>query len=490
MSLLESATHVAGLIHHQPPDVHSLAAADEAAELFAAYRHPLDVEQRRTIDGAMAERADGTWAASEVADFKSRQSGKGDSIECRELAGLLLVGEKLILHTAHEFPTANEAFLRMAELFENYDDLRKKTARVRYANGEQGIELRTGQRLKYKARTGGGGRGFAGADLVVLDEAQHLLPEHVAAIVPTITASPNAQIWTAGSGGLTTSAMAWLYRRRALTGNAGRLAYTERTGEEIVSIGDGRFDVLAPDIDDPLDHDLLMRAHPGYAAGRTSLEVLSTLFRSMGRDLFLRECLCIWMPEPDAERPAGPISPDEWAALTDGSSSVVAETARVAADIGNGWHVAAVAGDRPDGLKHGGLVVSNKDERVFVGELAAACEALGVSTVTLPKGSPGEALAKPLKAAGLEVDLMTSTDQTLATSELIKAATGLAPTIRHRGEPTLSKQFGVAVTKPAGNGGQVWVRPLTGDVAAVFALTMAFGRLGGAAVPDPAMNVW
>ena len=153
-------------ILHSPPDVVSLAAADEAIELADAYGicdgFPLAESQKITLRNGLGERADHSWAATRIADFGPRQgTGKNDKIAARELAGLILFGEKLQIHTAHEFPTANESFLRLVAVFENWDDLRSRVARIRYANGEQGIELLTGQRLKYRARTGGSGRGFA-----------------------------------------------------------------------------------------------------------------------------------------------------------------------------------------------------------------------------------------------------------------------------------------------------------------------------------------
>jgi hypothetical protein len=181
-------------IQHLPPDVHSLDAATEAIELANAYGvcsgGPLSEAQQFTLRAALGERRDGTWAAATVADFKGRQGGgKSDTIAARELAGLVLFDEQLIIHTAHEFPTANESFLRLVAVFEAWDDLRKRVSRIRYANGEQGIEFLSGQRLKYRARTGGSGRGFAKADLVVYDEAQHLMQEHIAASGPARLAS-------------------------------------------------------------------------------------------------------------------------------------------------------------------------------------------------------------------------------------------------------------------------------------------------------------
>ena len=99
-------------IVHLPPDVHSLAAAEEAIELANAYGvadgHPLDDAQQFTLRAGLGERADGSWAAATVADFEPRQNGKNDTCNARELYGLIGVGERLIIHTAHEFPTANE----------------------------------------------------------------------------------------------------------------------------------------------------------------------------------------------------------------------------------------------------------------------------------------------------------------------------------------------------------------------------------------------
>ena len=61
-------------------------------------------------DGAWA------WAAFEVAMILARQNGKNVVFEARELGGLFLLGEKLILHTAHQFKTTQEAFRRIDQL--------------------------------------------------------------------------------------------------------------------------------------------------------------------------------------------------------------------------------------------------------------------------------------------------------------------------------------------------------------------------------------
>jgi hypothetical protein len=146
----------------------------------------------------------------------------------------------------------------------------------------------------YKARTGGAGRGFAKADLVVYDEAQHLRAEHVAASGPARLANPNAQAWYCGSGGLETSENTWRLRRRALTGGGSpRFAYVEHTAER-VSVVDGR--VVSERPSDVLDRGAWAEANPAYGY-RITDESLLSLYDELGPELFARECLCVWDPE-------------------------------------------------------------------------------------------------------------------------------------------------------------------------------------------------
>jgi hypothetical protein len=336
------------VILHLPPDVHSLAAAEEAIELADAYGicdgNPLSESQKITLRAGLGERADGSWAATRVGDFGPRQgTGKSDKIAARELAGLVLFGEQLIIHTAHEFPTANESFLRLVAVFDNYDDLRKRVSRIRYANGEQGIEFTSGQRLKYRARTGGSGRGFAKADLVVYDEAQHLSREHVAASGPAKLANPNSQTWYAGSGGMATSKVAWALRRDAILQRGGRLAYTEATAEKISVVGNS----ILTEAPDPTDLDAWYRGIPGLGRWVTE-ESERALFDELGPELFGRECLCVWDPEPDAEG-AGAFDLEKWSTLADPSAERGSPTFGVATAPDRSWAAVGVAWKRPDG---------------------------------------------------------------------------------------------------------------------------------------------
>src|SRR5690606_25094336 len=131
------------------------SAGREAIELAAAAGLVLDPWQQYCLIHGLGERGDGKWAAFECAIVVSRQNGKGGIFEARCLAGLYLFGEQLILYSAHEFKTAQEMFLRIQNLIDNTDWLRRRVKRIRTSHGEEGIELLTGQRLRFVARSTG-----------------------------------------------------------------------------------------------------------------------------------------------------------------------------------------------------------------------------------------------------------------------------------------------------------------------------------------------
>jgi hypothetical protein len=171
----------------------------------------LDPWEALVIDDALGERKDGNWAAFEVGLVVARQNGKGSIVEVRELGGLFLLNEPLILHTAHEVKTAGEAFLRINGLIADNDEFSRRVKRVNRSHGEEGIELRAtptiilgaggrkirrsvAPRLRFLARSRVAGRGFTGR-VVILDEAFELADTSMSALLPTMSAQPNPQLW-------------------------------------------------------------------------------------------------------------------------------------------------------------------------------------------------------------------------------------------------------------------------------------------------------
>src|SRR6266496_417050 len=96
-----------------PPCVSS--EGGRVADLAEAAGLVLDDWERWVLEEGLGRCAGDQWAAFEKALIVSRQNGKGAVLEALELAALFLddFGVDLILHSAHEFKTAAEAFRRV-----------------------------------------------------------------------------------------------------------------------------------------------------------------------------------------------------------------------------------------------------------------------------------------------------------------------------------------------------------------------------------------
>ena len=200
-SLLDAQPDVLGA---QEPRVgvwpaYSTTTGEEVVELCEMAGLSLDPWQQLVIRHGLGERDDGKWAAPDVGVVVARQNGKGGIIEARELAGLFLLDERLITHSAHLFDTSMEAFRRLCDLIENTPALTKRCKKPVRSHGQEGIETLDGKhRIRFRTRTKGGGRGFAG-DCLILDEAMELPEATLSALLPTLSARPNPQVWYLGS---------------------------------------------------------------------------------------------------------------------------------------------------------------------------------------------------------------------------------------------------------------------------------------------------
>lgn len=288
MTVLDLASPERPRSLHVP--AYSTSAGDEAIDLAASAGLRLDPWQQFVMRNALGERPDGRWAAFEVGLAVARQQGKGSVLEARELAGLVLFGEKQIVHTAHELKTSMKHFKRLLRLLDATDDLRRRVKKVINSNGKEGLEMVNGAVLECLARTKGAGRGYTG-DLVVLDEAYALTEEQMDATIPTMLAVDNAQVWYTSSPPLdaVSGAIFMGLRDRAEAGTEKRLAW---------------FDYgLAGSLDqiDGIDLDDLANwyaALPSLRSGRVREENVSVMRSLLTDKGFAREILGIWPPKP------------------------------------------------------------------------------------------------------------------------------------------------------------------------------------------------
>jgi hypothetical protein len=304
------------------------------------------------------------WAAFECCEIVSRQNGKSEKRVVRMLGGLYIVEEQLQIYSAHLFDTAMEIFRRLTFIVENCDELRAevkqrggKLVGITRSHGQEGIELRDGRRIRFKARTGGGGRGFS-ADCLYLDEAMILPEVFLGATVPTLSARPNPQICLSGSApdeedpahdGVVLAKR----RTRALTSSDPSLAYFEHSA----AVGDDPSNedpatVPASILDDPARW---AEANPGLS--RIGLEYIANERRAMSDRQFAVERLSIGK-YPDITGAANKvINAAAWAELADSASRI--ETGHMFAfdvDPGQAWATLSAAGVRGDGLYHAGVV--------------------------------------------------------------------------------------------------------------------------------------
>ena len=259
-----------------PPSVSS--EGDRVADLAASAGLILDDWERWVLDQGLGRAADGKWSAFEVCPIVARQNGKGAILEALELAALFLddFGVDLILHSAHEFKTASEAFRRVQGRIENRSWLRKRVRQVYLQRGAESIELLNGKRLRFVARSSGSGRGFT-SDLVILDEAYALGDQEMAALLPTLSARPNPQIWYTSTAGGPASTQLGLVRARGVAGDDPSLAFFEWSAEED---------------DDPADPRTWAKANPGMGI-RISAEYIEKERAALPAEAFARERLSI-----------------------------------------------------------------------------------------------------------------------------------------------------------------------------------------------------
>ena len=303
------------------PDTKLSSAGQEAVDLAARAGLKLDPWQRFVLDQAMAENAEGKWAAEDVVVNLPRQNGKGAVIEARVLWGLFIGGEQQILLSAHEFKTAMNAQKRIERLIRGCPDLHKRVKNYHKTVGREGVELRDGRELRYIARSSGSGRGFT-ADCVILDECMVLGDDALSALSPTTDAVDNSQLWYLGSAGIghPSQVLARLRQRALAALESGvadpTLAYMEWSIDPHV-------DECRPGCTDHDDIDsvtALLRANPavGY---RLQIEKSMNRRLTLGDSLYARERLGVGVYPSDSSSTWQVIGEDAWRALAAADST-------------------------------------------------------------------------------------------------------------------------------------------------------------------------
>jgi hypothetical protein len=447
---------------------------------------PLDPWQADVLlDALNVDPISGLWSTPRVAVAVPRQNGKGAIIEAVEVAFLLGVfpEARLLIHSAHEFKTAQNGFQRLLSYFETVPALAaaRESGQVKIGTAAarefvtvtfEGVS----RTVKFLARSKGSGRGFS-ADLLILDEAQELSEEVFAAILPTVSARPNAQIWLFGTppsenmnGEVFTR-----FRGNALAGDDPRLAY---------------FEWSAPEDADP-SHPLTWAcANPAYGL-RIREESIRDEYLAMDEDTFGRERLGQW----DGAGSLGVIPLDSWEVLAsdaDPEGRVV-----FAVDVSPDRQRASIG---VAGYVHGDLVMvqaieNRKGTGWVVPRLKELTSRWQYAAVVLDSGGPAASLLPDLKRAKIRrVRTLVTREVVQACGAFYDAAMGtpggtdsdgnpVEPRpahLRHPDQPLLNDALAAARKRPLGDAWAWHRKSATADITPLVAVTFAAFGLASA----------
>ncbi len=503
-----------------PADIVDDSQGVDACDLLARVGIEFDPWQEFSLRTALCTRGDNRWAAFEVCILVPRQNGKGAIIEGRELFGLFLADEELIVHTAHEFKTSDDAFRRMRDIVDGDPWLRRRVRKMPESHGEEGVYLYAtptlifgsdgrqvrksrSPTLRYFARTGKSGRGLS-SDCTILDEGFNLPDSVMTALIPTMSARRNLtvggpQLWYLSSAvnqeehnyGVTLARV----RARGLTGTAPRLAFMEWIADEqryLDLLARNNTRLLKRFVAEP---EQALSANPaiGY---RLDMEHTETERGTMSLKGFVVERLNIgdW-PSVDDDTV---VDMTRWDAIADPESRpgpVIALAVDVAKD--GSWAAIASAGRRADGRLHVKVVDHRAGTHWVAARVADLCAAYSVCAVVIDPSSEAGALIEPLHEAGVRdfnrrmpryggIVTVTARELAQACGAFVNDIEPEADMLRHCGQDNLDDALRDAATRPLADA-WAWSRKDSGgDITPLVAVTLAargfrvHGRKGAA----------
>lgn len=435
--------------------------ADDAVFLSTGYGLTPDDWQEDVLDDWLGRRPDGRWAAATCGLAVPRQNGKNGVIEVRELFGMIALGERF-LHTAHEVKTARKAFLRIASFFENerqYPELVALVKDIRKTNGQEAVLLTNGGGVEFIARSKGSGRGFT-VDVLVLDEAQDLTDEELAALLPTISASPtgNPQVILTGTPPDSEKGQQGEVFTRVRTDGAERL--DKRLAWTDFGVADGP----CPDVD---DRDLWVRSNPALGS-RLNIGEVERERKLMSPERFAAERLG-WWGDPNMAKTAA-FGPGRWEACLNPSASPIVDAIGLAVSLDRSTSSIGAAGSN---------VVGAVDRRPGTGWLVPEAKRLQETyrcAVVVDGRGPAADLIPALEAAGVALTIA-------ATSDVQDACAGIFDLVQsreltHPGHPDLDEAVRGARKRDVGDRWAWGRKQSTSDVSMLEAATLALWGAG------------
>ncbi|WP_190246895.1 hypothetical protein [Brevibacterium casei] len=414
------------------------------------------------------------FAALESGLLVARQNGKGEVLIALELAGLFILHERLILHSAHEFKTAAEGFIRIKDVFDNSDMLSKRVAKLRTSHGEEGIELKTGERLRFVARSKSSGRGFTG-DRILLDEAQELPSRAVDSLFPTLSSRPNPQvIYTGTVPSPEHDSEHWTkVRDRGRKGESEGLSWAEWSPEPV---DESMEEIDADDEKNWID------SNPSIGYTGLTIPYIAKERDALSDDGFRRERMSVWSDEMAGSA----IDVQKWASLVDPASYIEHTHSMVfSVDVAPDQSMAcvAVAGFREDGLTHV-EVIKHRGGTGWVVGFAADLSKKYRRPIAIDTIGVGASLIADFKTEGAQVIELQTKDATQGAASFLDDIKN--SWVRHLGQQRLDDAVASAKRRDVGtNGAWAWKRKDEAiDITPLVAVTNAARALSVGRIPE------
>ena len=421
------------------------------------------------------------WASFSNAIVEPRQNGKSHALIVRALYGGFVLGEPLVLYSAHQWATANEIFLTMQQIIEESDELAGQVKKTHHSAAIMGFELKSGSRIRFLTRSRATARGFTG-NCLILDEAHFLSESAHGTLLPTLSARSaegSVQVFYAASAvdqtrhpdGLVMSVI----REHGVNGDAPGLAYLEWSAA--VFDDDGNELLPGQLLEEHLqDRDLWRQANPACPA-RISEEHIAAELATLDRRSGAVERLGIgdWFDTSGAYGTV--IDLNDWNALADPKSRL-RDPACLALDLSPERRAAiAAAGRNDDGNLHVEVVMSNARPRDAVERLANISENHHPARVVVDGYGPAASVVAALQDAGVAVDTASASELGQACGIMVDVVTDRS--LRHLGSAELTNAIRGASSRPLGDA-WAWSRKSSSvDISPLVAATLAVWAAAG-----------
>lgn len=458
----------------------------EVADLATSVGFAPDPEQALALDMMFGIDEQGKSTAFEAAVIACRQNMKTGLFKQAALGWLFVTDQELTVWSAHEFSTAQEAFRDMENLIAGSASLSKRVKQIHRASGSEGIELKNGHRLNFKARTKHGGRGLTG-DKVVLDEGFALTPAHLGALLPTLSARPDPQVVYGSSAGLRQSLPLRKIRDRGRAGSSKRLVYLEWGAPRLACADDkctheaGEFEGCQMDnTENWYAANTLLGRVRANGTGMT-LEYVQSERDALPPEEFGRERMG-WWDDPTTSELFGPKKwengerperPEDLAIQAFGIA--------VSMDLTSSAIVAGATNSEGSWMKP----LQHGPKTNWVVEKAKLLQATYGATCVIDGRGPGAVLIPHLEAAGVRLHVASTADVLDACATLeTKVKDG---ELLHTPAPELDEAVVGAVKRPVGDRWALGRKGSTDDITTLEAGTLAVWLAG---VEIPAISAY